>query len=34
MAPSTSGSIDSLRRRSNLPTLTLDHLRALLRELC
>ncbi|MBH0210021.1 MAG: hypothetical protein HP495_16175, partial [Nitrospira sp.] len=32
MAPSTSGSIDSLRRRSNLPTLTLDHLHALLRE--
>lgn len=32
MAPSTSGSIDSLRRRLNLPTLTLDHLQALLRE--
>ncbi len=31
-APSTSGSIDSLRRRSNLPTLTLDHLYALLRD--
>ncbi len=32
MARSTSGSIVSLRRLSNLPTLTLDRLRALLRE--
>lgn len=32
MAPSTSGFIVSLRRLSNFPTLTLDYLRALLRE--
>lgn len=32
MVQSTSGCIASLRRLSNLPTLTLDHLRALLRE--
>ncbi len=32
MAPSTSGSIVSLRRLSNLSTLTLDRLRTLLRE--
>lgn len=32
MALSTSGSIDNLRRRSNLPTLTLDRLQVLLRK--